>query len=499
MTDAYQNLVDRFAMISDIEGASAILSWDKSAIMPDGGARARARTMATLTGLSHRFLTEPEIADWLEEAEAADVSGEPWQAANLVEMRRFHSEAVALPADLVERLSIAESESEMAWRAARSENNFAALAPKLDALLVLIREKAAALAVKSGLGAYDALLDTYDPGRRRTDIDPAFDDLAETLPPLLDRIIEKQSREPAIQIPKGPFPIDVQTALGIELMKTFGFDFERGRLDTSIHPFTGGLPDDSRLTTRYDEADFTSSLMGTIHETGHALYEQGRPADWRRQPVGQSWGMTVHESQSLLFEMQTGRSRAFIGYLAPKLKKAFGGEGPAWELPNLIRLYHKVERGFIRVDADEVSYPLHVILRYRLEQALLSGDLKVAELPGAWNEGMGKLVGILPPDDTQGCLQDIHWPMGALGYFPTYSLGAMAAAQLMDAARRTLPNLDADIGQGRFGPLLGWLRETIHGRGRLDAAGTIIQNATGHPLDAAALKRHLEIRYLEDG
>ncbi|MCB1491234.1 MAG: carboxypeptidase M32 [Rhodobiaceae bacterium] len=492
MTDAYHNLMDRFATIADVDAASAILSWDKATIMPDGGAATRARTLATLSTLSHRFLTEPVVAALLAEAKAPD---DPWHVANLREMKRAHAQATALPGDLVERLSMASSDSEMVWRSARAADDFAALAPKLDTLIGLIREKAAALSAASGLASYDALLDTYDPGRRSEDIDIAFDDLAAFLPGLLDTVIEKQAREPAILKPEGPFAVDVQKALGEAVMAVLGFDFNRGRLDTSHHPFTGGLPDDSRLTTRYREDDFTSSLMGVIHETGHALYEQGRPAQWRRQPVGESYGMAVHESQSLLFEMQAGRSRPFIAWLAPKLRERFG-DGPAFALDNLYRIYHRVGRGLIRVDADEISYPLHVILRYRLEKALLSGDLKVADLPGAWNDGMQELVGITPPDDRDGCMQDIHWPMGAIGYFPTYTLGAMGAAQLFQAARAAMPNLEDDIGEGRFGPLLGWLREAIHGRGRRDAPGTVIEKATGQPLDATAIKLHLEARYL---
>lgn len=495
MTDAYQCLFERFAMIADIDGAAAILSWDKAAMMPDGGATARGRSLATLSTLSHRFLTEPQVTDWLAEAQPPD---DPWHKANLREMRRAHDQATALPSDLVEKLSLATSESEMVWREARAEDDFSLFAPKLETVIGLVREKAAALADTFGLTPYDAQLDTYDPGRRAASFDAAFDDLAAYLPGLLDQVIEHQAREPAIVHPDGPFDHARQRTLGIEIMEVLGFDFERGRLDESHHPFTGGLPDDSRLTTRYDDADFTSSLMAVIHETGHALYEQGRPTDWRRQPVGRSWGMTVHESQSLLFEMQAGRSRPLIAFLAPKLKAAFNGDGPAYDVGNLIRLYHKVERGLIRVDADEVSYPLHVILRYRLEKALLSGDLAVADLPGAWADGMRDLLRIAPPDDSDGCLQDIHWAMGAIGYFPTYTLGAMAAAQLFQTAQSVMPSLPDDLAQGRFAPLLAWLRETIHGRGRLDQAGTVIEKATGHPLDAAALKRHLEARYLAD-
>lgn len=500
MNDPYRQLKEHFATIADIDGASAILGWDKSAIMPEGGGDARAQQLATLSSVAHGMLTASEVADLLSkvEADGRDIAAGTWDSANVREMRRAYELATALPADFVRALSYAESRCEMTWRRARADDDFSLLVPSLEELLSLVREKADALAAVTGLSPYDALLDTYDPGRRSEMVDAVFDDLAEHLPPLLDRVIEHQAGQPDVIVPEGPFPADLQKALAREVMAQLGFDFRRGRLDESLHPFTGGVPDDSRLTTRYTENDFTSSLMGVIHETGHALYEQGLPKDWRRQPVGASWGMTVHESQSLLFEMQVGRSRPFIAWLTPRLLQTFGGSGPAFALDNLIRLYHRVGRSLIRVDADEVSYPLHVILRYRLERAMLAGDLAVADLPAAWNDGMVALVGIRPETDREGCLQDIHWPSGAFGYFPTYTLGALAAAQLFEAARQRMPNIDDDLANGRFGPLLGWLREAIHARGRRDEAGTVIAAATGKPLGAEALKAHLERRYLDD-
>ena len=282
----------------------------------------------------------------------------------------------------------------------------------------------------------------------------------------------------------------------MRLMTRLGFDFDHGRLDISLHPFCGGTPDDVRITTRYDESDFRGALMGVLHETGHAMYERGLPAGWRRQPVGEARGMAVHESQSLLVEMQACRSREFTEFLAPVLREVFGRSGPEWEAENLYRLNTRVKRSFIRVDADEVTYPAHVILRYRLERALIDGSLVLKDLPGAWNDGMRTLLGIVPPDDRLGCLQDIHWYDGAFGYFPTYTLGAMLAAQLFDAAKRADPTILPGIAGGDFAPLFAWLRAHVHGKGSLLSAAELVMQATGRPLDARIYERHLETRYL---
>jgi carboxypeptidase Taq len=279
-------------------------------------------------------------------------------------------------------------------------------------------------------------------------------------------------------------------------MQAVGFDFEHGRLDVSLHPFCGGAGDDLRITTRYDESDFTSGLMAVLHETGHGLYERSLPAEWRRQPVGEARGMVLHESQSLLVEMQVCRGAEFLAYAAPILREAFGGAGPAWQADNLHRLATQVEPGFIRVDADEVTYPAHVILRYRLERALLGGDMTLDDLPAAWNDGMRELLGIEPPEDRLGCLQDIHWYDGAWGYFPTYTLGALAAAQLFAAARAALPELPETLARGDFAPLMGWLREAVHAKGSRDDTDTVLEAATGRPLDTEAFKAHLTARYL---
>jgi len=491
----YQQLEKRFKRLSALAEAEAVLHWDLAAVMPRGGARARGEQLAELKAVRHGMLTAPATGELLAAAGAAD-GLDAWQRANLREMRRRWDKATALSEDLVVALSKAESACETAWRTARPAGDFAAVMPYLEELLDRVREAAAAKAEKQGVGLYDALLDDYEPDGRSADIDREFAEIEAFLPGFLGEVLERQAAAGAPSMPSGPFPRAKQEALGICLMQTLGFDFDHGRLDVSLHPFCGGTPDDVRITTRYDEDDFTPSLMAVLHETGHALYERGLPQAWRGQPVGDALGMSVHEGQSLLIEMQVCRSERFLSYAAPLMREMFGGRGPAWEPGNLYRVYTRVKPDFIRVDADEVTYPAHVILRYRLEKALIGGDLQVAELPAAWNEGMRKLLGLTPPSDREGCLQDLHWYDGAWGYFPTYTLGAMTAAQLFDAARRADPAIEDGIGNGQFKPLTDWLGAHVHAKGSLMSARELLIEATGRPLDPKLFIRHLRARYL---
>jgi len=478
---AYDRLTSTFGRIGALRDAEAMLHWDLATMMPAGSAEARAEAradqLAALKAVRHGFITAPEIADLLDAAERDGLDG--WQAANVREMRHAWVHAAALHEDLVEALSRATSACETAWRQARADDDFAHALPKLEAALALVREAAAAKADVLGVTPYDALLDEWEPGGRAADIEPVFAELAAFLPGFLEQVLAAQARAPALIRLDGPFSIDAQRALGVRLMERLGFVFSHGRLDISLHPFCGGTPDDVRITTRYDEDDFTKALMGVLHETGHALYERGLPAAWRGQPVGDARGMSIHESQSLLIEMQVCRSRDFLAFAAPLMAEAFGGTGAAWEADNLFRLYSRVERSLIRVDADEVTYPAHVILRFDLERAMVAGDLAPADLPSAWADGMERLLGIVPPDNRTGCLQDIHWYDGAWGYFPTYTLGAMAAAQLFDAARRADPAIVPGIRVGDFAPLLGWLRENVHAKASLLSTPVQLERSGG--------------------
>jgi carboxypeptidase Taq len=492
---AYRSLEARFRRIAAIEGASSMLWWDQAAMMPAGGAEMRAEQLAELKLIRHELVTHPTVEELIGAAESEPLDA--WQRANLAEMRRRWLNATALEPRLVEAWSRATSDGEMAWRTARPKSDFASARPALEKIVGLAREIGAAKGAALGLDPYDALHDGYEPGGRAADFDPIFARLERELPPLLAAVLERQSRRPKPIASKGPFPSDRQKALGLELMTAAGFDFEHGRLDESPHPFCGGVTEDLRLTTRYDEASFVSGLMGVMHETGHGLYEQGLPTAWRNQPVGEPRSMSIHESQSLLIEMQACRSRAFVGYLAPLAKRRFGGAGPAFEVENLYRLYTWVAPGYIRVDADEVTYPLHILLRTKLERAMVAGELAIAELPQAWNEGFLALTGLTVAEDRLGCLQDPHWFGGDFGYFPTYTLGAMTAAQLFQAAVSARPEIPERLGQGDFGPLLGWLREHVHGQGSRYGVPELLSRATGRPLDPDAFLGHLRRRYLD--
>ncbi|MGO4736969.1 carboxypeptidase M32 [Bosea sp. 2KB_26] len=492
---AYAELSAHFGRVAALSNAIGILQWDNDAMMPKGAADTRAESMALLHVLRHGMVTEPRIGDWLPAAEADTTLG-AWERANLREIRRSWTVETALPSDLVEASSKAVSACEMRWRQARADSDFAGLLPFLAEVLKLQREIGRAKGERLGLSPYDALLNDYEPGGRAQRIDGLFDDLAAFLPGFTQEALAAQARRPAAPSLEGPFPIEAQRALGLKMMAALGYDFERGRLDISTHPFCGGADNDVRITTRYDEADFTKALMGVLHETGHALYEQGRPQAWLSQPVSHARGMSLHESQSLLIEMQACRSHEFMSFAAPLMRGAFDASGPAWEAEALWRNATRVQPGFIRVDADEVTYPAHVILRYRLEQALIADAMPLSELPSAWNEQMRALLGITPPDDRLGCLQDVHWPSGGWGYFPTYTLGAMTAAQIFDAACRAQPEILPAIGRGDFSPLLGWLRTNIHSQGSLYETDELLTRATGRPLDAGVFKAHLRRRYV---
>ncbi|MCS6778933.1 MAG: carboxypeptidase M32 [Geminicoccaceae bacterium] len=488
----YAALEDRFARLGHLEGALAILHWDTAVCMPEAASAARGEQVATLKRLAHDLLTADETGELLAGAEA-ESDLDPWQRANLREAHRRFRRARALEPALVEALARATNACEMTWREARRRSDFAMLRPALEEVVRLVREAARMSGAALGLEPYDALLDEHQPELRDALVAPLLDRLAAELPSSLDAAI---ARNRPFRAPRGPFPIEAQKKLAERLMARLGFDFRAGRLDASTHPFCGGTPADIRITSRWREDDVGSALMAVLHETGHALYEAGLPRQWLGQPVGEARGIVVHESQSLLLEMQVCRSPAFLRFLAGELEAAFGPD-PAWTAANLRALWHRVERGFIRVDADEVSYPLHVILRWRLEKALLAGELAVADLPGAWAEGMRALLGVTPPDDARGCLQDIHWPVGAFGYFPCYTLGALLAAQLARAARRELAGLDDEIARGDIARLLAWLRARVHARGSQPGFEELIEEATGGPLAAEPFLDHLRARYLE--
>jgi carboxypeptidase Taq len=499
---SYAALAARHRRLAHLGHVESILAWDEATMMPTGGGESRAEALATLRVLVHELATDPGLGDLFAAGEKERDAGalEPWQAANLREMKRAWVRETCLPADLVEASSRAETRCEQAWRVLRGKNDWAGLLPLLREVVARKRDVAAALSARLGLDPYDALLDGYEPGARSAAIDVLFADLRAFLPGFIQAALARQASEPVL-VPDGPFPVDRQRWLGVEVMKAVGFDFEHGRLDQSHHPFCGGVPRDVRITTRYDERDFIKSFMGVLHETGHAKYEQNLPATWLDQPVGRARSMSVHESQSLFQEMQVSRSGPFLELCAPLVRAAFpdaaARQPEAFTAANLAALYTRVRPDFIRVDADEATYPCHVILRYQLERQLMGGQLKLDDLPEAWDVGMRDLLGISTAGNYKdGCLQDVHWPAGLFGYFPTYTLGALTAAQLFAAARRALPDLSQQIAGGQFTALNSWLRERVWSRGSLLETDALLREATGAPLTTEPFKKHLQTRYL---
>ncbi|EED34774.1 thermostable carboxypeptidase [Luminiphilus syltensis NOR5-1B] len=490
----YESLESTFKRLSALNNAQGILQWDQATMMPAGAAEPRSEVLAELSLMRHEILTDPSLADRIEKAESEALG--PWQHANLAEIKRHHLHSTTIPGDLVEQLVLAESDCHATWLEAKPANDFKRLAPKLEALFALKREEANIKSEFMECSPYEALLDQYDPGRRTPQVDSLFADLSEFLPGAIEEIVEHQAKSGPVIEPQGPFGIQQQQVLSEQVMEVLDFPFSRGRLDTAAHPFSGGASGDIRITTRYEEDDFMKSLMAVIHEVGHALYEDGLPVEWRTQPVGESRGMTLHESQSLLLEMQAARSEEFIRFLTPRLRQIFAGQGDAWEPDNIVRLYRRVKPGLIRVYADEVTYPLHVIIRYQLETAIINDDIPVAELPGAWNELMDRYLGVCPETDTDGVMQDVHWSAGLFGYFPTYSLGALTAAQLFSKAKADDPRLLPGLSEGNFKPLFAWLDDNIRSKACLYSADELIERASGSSLGADAFKSHIRARYL---
>lgn len=491
----YKTLEKVFRKLNDIEQAQSVLHWDMSVTMPSGGAESRSNQLATLKSIGHAILTDKGVGDLFEGAKTEVKRLNSWQKANLREMEREWIHATAVPHRLVNDLSKAGSKCEMIWREARKNNDFKSFAPYLKKVVGIVRNIAKAKADKLGCSTYEALLDQFDPGRKTAQLDQVFDDLQNFLPGFIGEVVEKQKSFKPIKL-KGPFDTAKQRALSNALLDTVGFNRSYGRLDESIHPFCGGYAGDVRITTRYDENDFTSGIMGVLHEFGHANYEANLPKKWKDQPVGKAMGMAIHESQSLLIEMQVCRSKEFIKHLLPIVKKELGGKGKGWSVDNLTKIYHKVEPSLIRVDADEVTYPAHIMLRYYIEKYLINGEMEVEDLPDAWNQGMEKFLGIKPEDDKDGCMQDIHWTDGSFGYFPTYTLGAIYGAQIYKTAKISDTNIVPEIEKGNFTPLKEWLGYNVHAHGSKYLSDDLVKKVTCKTLDVEIYKEHLKERYL---
>jgi carboxypeptidase Taq len=491
---AYAELLHRVREAGLLDSCASILAWDERTYMPRKGSAHRAEQIALLARLTHEMGTAPQIGELLTQVEGSPLAQEDADVqANVREIRRDYDRAVKLPKDLVEELARVTTRAQQVWQEARQANDFPAFLPWLEKVLALEQRKAQAL--DGGGLLYDALLDEYEPGACTAEITEVFASLRQDLVPLVGAIRASKHR-PRHEILDRPYAVDRQQMFGESIAAAIGFDFSAGRLDVTPHPFCSGTgPGDCRLTTRYHPNHFNQGFFGILHEAGHGIYEQGLPGEHFGTPLGSAVSLGIHESQSRLWENQVGRSPPFWEHFFPRARQVFYDTLHDVSIDDWIFAINEVQPSFIRVEADEATYNLHIILRFELEQALLSGDLPPAEVPGAWREKFEQMFELAVPDDARGCLQDIHWSMGGFGYFPTYTLGNLYAAQFMAQIRRDLPDLDNDFRRGEFGRLKDWLRENIHQHGRRYRAGELCQRITGQPLHHEPLIRYLRDKY----
>jgi carboxypeptidase Taq len=489
----YQKLKTIFKRLSHLHYIQRIMQWDEAVMMPEGAGETRADAISTLVRMSQKMLISKKNQVLIEGAKQEN-NLTLWDRANLQWMEKKYLNAVGVPLALTEQLTKATMASEQAWRKLRAENNWHDFLPHFEKTFRLVKEVAERRSQLLQLAPYDVLLDDYAPGFTQKNIDSIFLGLKTALPVLAEKIIERQKSE-KVMMPQGIFSIAQQKSLGQKVMQDLQFDFQHGRLDVSHHPFCSGGPTDVRMTTRYSEDEFLSSLFGICHETGHALYEQGLPREWIDQPVGQVDSMAMHESQSLLVEMEVCRSLPFLKYLAPMIKAEFSDQ-EAFSAENLYKVITRVKPNLIRVDADEVTYPLHIVLRYEIEKRLFLGEIDVKDLPHCWDSAMQKYLGISTQgNDKDGVMQDVHWPSGAFGYFPAYTLGRLIASQFFAAYGRERPEFKKDFAAGNFIPLRGWLKEKIHSEASALSTNDLLLKVTGESLNADYFINHVSAVY----
>lgn len=466
---------------------SGRLGWDQETMMPRGAADQRAEEMAALEAVLHRRRTDPRLAEWL--AAIDDAALDPVAQAKLRLIRRSHARNTKIPEALASELARVTSRAQGIWAEARAEGDVAKFLPVLAEVLRLKREEAAALAGSGDL--YDALLDDYEPGAKAADIAAIFDRMRVRLVALRERVMGAAMTPPALQ---GHFPEAAQLTLAREVAGRFGYDFAHGRIDKAVHPFSSGSAADVRITTRVDERDPLNCLYSTIHEVGHGCYEQNIDAAYRLTPLGHGVSMGVHESQSRIYENQLGRSRAFAGFLFDRMNDGFGDAGAA-DADAFYAAINRVHAGFIRTEADEVHYNLHIMMRFDLERALVAGDLQVADLEAAWNDRFARDFGAVVDRPAHGVLQDVHWSVGLFGYFPTYALGNLYAGCLMQALRAAVPDLDAQLAAGELGIATGWLRDNLQVHGGLYEPVEVITRACGFAPDEGPLMAYLDAKF----
>jgi carboxypeptidase Taq len=491
---AYERLKDRLASISDLSSANALLFWDRQTYMPEGGVAGRAEQMATLSRLAHEMFTDAETGRLLDSSGDRDPSSE--KGALLRRARRDHKRATRLPAELVAEIARTTTLAEPAWVKAREESDWALFAPHLEKIVRLQREATEHLGYDDH--PYDALLDGYEPGARKAQLETMFEELKGDIVPLVRAVAGRAKEEDRAALLHGTFTEAEQEEFGKVVINAFGYDWERGRQDRSVHPFCINFgPGDVRITTRFDKGWLAPALFGTMHETGHALYEQGINQGYARTPLGGGTSMGVHESQSRLWENLVGRSRPFWSHYYPKLQDTFPEALSGVDLEAFYRAINVLEPSSIRVEADEVTYNLHILLRFELEVALIEDELPILDLPAAWNAKMKEYLGITPESDAEGVLQDVHWSNGLFGYFPTYTIGNVLSVQFFDEAIKQRPEIPAEMKEGKFSTLHTWLRENIYRHGSRYDPDELIERVTGRSLDTAPYLRYLKNKFGE--
>ena len=491
----YLQLEKEIEEINQISNVVDILSWDIAVNMPIGSAESRTNEISLLSSIIHSRLKSNKINDLINAADTETSQLNAWQSVNLQEIKRKVLYISCVSDDLQKRYITAATKSELVWREARRDNDFNKLKPYFQEVLDCVQDLAGAKASLLNCTKYDALLDEYDPSRKTTDLKQIFTNLKTVLPDLTKQIVDKQKTE--MVLPINEVPIEQQKLIGRKIMEVMGFDFTRGRIDDSTHPFCGGTAFDVRITNRYKTDDFISGIMGIVHETGHALYEQNLPANYKNQLVGKAKGMAIHESQSLLVEMQVGRSKEFCEFLSKLLNDEFGLKGQEYSADNLYKLNTRVRPSLIRVDADEVTYPMHVMLRFEIEELLINKELTLNDIPDFWNKKMQEYLGVVPNANSEGCLQDIHWPSGSFGYFPAYTCGAIIASMLMEGARKSAITMDADITMGNFNSINEFLNNRVRNYGSLKTTNDLIKDATGEDaINTEIFLKYLKKKYL---
>ena len=487
----YEQLCEHVRETALVESIRSVLGWDEQTYMPPQGGEYRAEQITWLAAASHRRRTDPRLGEWLAACEDSEFMSEPHgDTATVVrELKRDYEKRSRLPQSLVEEMARATVLGQQSWIQARKDDDFASFSPVLSQIIELKRQQAEAVGYTES--PYDALLDDYEPGETAAKVDRVLSSLREDLVPLVAAIAES-SCQPPVEILSRSYPVHLQKEMGEQASAAIGFDFQRGRLDITHHPFCSGMgPFDCRITTRYDEHFFPMAFFGILHESGHGIYDQGLRTDWYGLPPGEFISLGIHESQSRMWENQVGRSRPFWQGMFPTLQEKFTTALSDVSLDDFYFALNEVKPSLIRVEADEATYNLHIIIRFELEQALIQGDLQVPDLPGAWREKYREFLGIEPPSDADGVLQDIHWSAGLIGYFPTYSLGNLYSAQFFAQAERELDDLPGMFARGEFEPLKTWLQEKIHQPGKCYRAGELVEKVTGESLSHEPLLAYL--------